>query len=803
LKNPLLITGCGIFFFFFLLLFTSRLIFLNSYVDLEEREVRQNQHRATSVYLNKIGQLNTVAGDYAGWDESHRFVQDGNTAFIKTNLANAMFPKLRLDMILFIKPSGKITYEKSVDLQTGKEKIVPSSLHSLIDKNSPLVRHSSNDSILSGVIILPEGPLLVVSRPILTSEYKGPIAGTLIMARYLGSTEIGGVAEITGLPTQFYNYNQVQLPAEIQSVRTALNDDKSVQIRRLSSDSVAGYSLIRDIYGKPALILKVKTPRNVYKQGITTIGYYVFAVLGICLLSALIGYLLYSKLTLSQRKHHESEENIKTLMELMPVGVRWSNKEGKIEYINNHFVELFGYTLADIPTINHWFSCAYPEQAYREAVFATWNEAVSEAQANALPVPPIETNVTCKDGSVRRIIINTRFIRDCTLVICTDITEHESIQNEQLKTQKLESLGVLAGGIAHDFNNILTVISGNIALAQKFLEPPHRSLKLLDEAEKAANRAAELAHQLLTFAKGGEPIKKAVSVQNLAQESLLLALRGSNVQGIIEIPDSIHAIEADEGQLSQTFNNIIINAEQAMPEGGTLTIYAENIVLADKNKQGLQPGNFVKICFADGGCGISDEDLKKIFDPYFTTKTGGTGLGLTSAYSIINKHGGYIEVNSVVGKGTVFTLYLPSIGKPFTETPAFQETLPAINLKGGAILVMDDEEMLRVFFTEILTYLGYKVTTCTNGEEAIELYKAASLSNRPYSAVIMDLTIPGGMGGKEAAQHILAFDSTASLIVASGYSNDPVMADYKQFGFCAAVAKPCKPDEIARVLSPL
>lgn len=202
-------------------------------------------------------------------------------------------------------------------------------------------------------------------------------------------------------------------------------------------------------------------------------------------------------------------------------------------------------------------------------------------------------------------------------------------------------------------------------------------------------------------------------------------------------------------QLTHLVNSIIMNAEQAMPGGGTLTVCADNIILGDRNRLGLRPGEYVKISFADRGCGICDEYQKKIFDPYFTTKPGGTGLGLTSAYSIISRHGGYIDVNSTVGKGTTFTIYIPFIGKPFSEPRINKETLSAVNHKCGAILVMDDEEMLRCFFIEMLTYLGYEVTTCNNGEEAIVLYKAASLSHRPFGAVIMDLTIPGAWEAKK------------------------------------------------------
>ncbi|MEI6306416.1 MAG: ATP-binding protein, partial [Deltaproteobacteria bacterium] len=336
-------------------------------------------------------------------------------------------------------------------------------------------------------------------------------------------------------------------------------------------------------------------------------------------------------------------------------------------------------------------------------------------------------------------------------------------------------------------------------MARMFLDSTHKSYNALVGAEKASIRATELARQLLTFARGGEPVKKMVSVQHVVNESLSMVLHGANVKGITNIPDEIHAIEADEGQISQVLHNIIINATQAMPGGGTLTVSAKNITLYAKNLMELAPGAYVCLSITDQGCGISEDDLKKIFDPYFSTKLTGNGLGLATAHSIITRHEGHISANSVIGKGTIFTIHLPSTGGPFLGEQA-EHVAEIATHSGGSILVMDDEELIRDMATVMLEEIGYQVTTCVNGSEAIALYKNALNAGNKYVAVIMDLTIPGGLGGREAAKQILAIDAAAKLIVSSGYSNDPIMSDHMAYGFIGAVAKPYRINELAQVL---
>ena len=384
------------------------------------------------------------------------------------------------------------------------------------------------------------------------------------------------------------------------------------------------------------------------------------------------------------------------------------------------------------------------------------------------------------------------------LLLKKSISEKQEMEQEILRAQKLESIGVVVGGIAHDFNNILTAISGNVSLAKMYVKPGEKAFEKLIQAEKAFLRAKDLNRQLLTFSKrGGAPVKKVVSITDLIKESVGFALRGSNVRCQYSLPDGLLLVEVDEGQINQVLNNLIINADQAMPEGGTISISGENISLEKGNELPFEEGKYVKITIKDQGIGIPKEDLTRIFDPYFTTKKKGSGLGLATAYSIVKKHGGYISVNSEPGMGTTFFLYLPASENGRLEKKDKEEK-PLTGM--GKVLVMDDEKDIRELAGEMLESIGYEVGFAKDGMEAIEIYKRALKTERPFDAVIIDLTIPGGMGGKEAIQKLHEIVPEVKAIVSSGYVSHPVMVDFKKYGFCDVIAKPYKISELSKVL---
>lgn len=380
-----------------------------------------------------------------------------------------------------------------------------------------------------------------------------------------------------------------------------------------------------------------------------------------------------------------------------------------------------------------------------------------------------------------------------------DITERKRVEEEVIKSQKLDSLGVLAGGIAHDFNNLLTGITGSISLAKILLKPEDRAYKILSDSERAAHRAAALTQQLLVFARGGEPVKRNISLNNIITEAATFASSGSRALLEFVIPGDLRPVEADPGQIGQVVNNLVLNALQAMSGGGVIHISCENVSRGHKELSKFDDTDYVKISIKDQGSGIPPEYLKKIFDPYFTTKKKGNGLGLAITHSIIKKHGGHIDLDSTPGVGSTFHIYLPASASGPVIEKEVDDSTPVFTGR-GRVLVMDDEEIIREVAGELLSCMGCEVATANDGVDALEKYKRAYDAGEPFDAVIMDLTVPGGMGGKEAVKSLLEIDPGAKAIVSSGYSNDPIMASFREYGFCEVILKPYTMKSFSSVL---
>jgi PAS domain S-box-containing protein len=490
----------------------------------------------------------------------------------------------------------------------------------------------------------------------------------------------------------------------------------------------------------------------------------------------------------------ESEEKYRDLFENANDAILVVDADLNYVDVNKKTVELFGYSREEILNMNI-LDFIPPEQKPR-------SEKEFVKLKNKESYDKFVGKLRTKEGKWLDVEVSSSpIIKDGKTIgsrdIVRDITDRKRLEEEFLKREKLESLGVLAGGIAHDFNNLLTGILGNISLAKMLTEPAGKVYARLAEAEKASLRTRDLTRQLLTFSRGGAPVKAAVNIGELIKETAAFSLSGSDVKCSYKIADNLWPAEIDTGQISQVINNLIINADQAMPEGGTITIECENVMLEPDNTFLLHAGRYVRVDIQDRGTGIREEHLSKIFDPYFTTKQKGSGLGLASAYSIVQRHNGRMTVESTLGSGTTFHVYLPAAESEKMEEDVRRDMLTRGK---GKILVVDDEAIVREVAGEMLRTMGYEVAYANDGNEAIMRYMQARQAAKPFRAVILDLTMPGGMGGKETMEKLREIDPQVKTIVSSGYSQDEVMANFRDFGFLGVVSKPYKPAELSKTL---
>ncbi len=485
-------------------------------------------------------------------------------------------------------------------------------------------------------------------------------------------------------------------------------------------------------------------------------------------------------------------------------GVIACDTSGKIDLMNQVAEQLTGWKFKDA------------ENRYIMDIFNIINSDTGEKVKN--PVDKVlssgkitglanHTLLVSHDGTEYQIADSAAPIKDNNgkikgvVLVFRDVTGEYRMQAELQKMDKLRSVGILAGGIAHDFNNIMTGLYGNLSIVKAKLSRDHSEFKFLEKAENSMDRAIRLTKQLLTFAKGGKPVLEKTALSPLIEEMVNFDLSGSDVRLVFDAADDLWMAEIDKGQIQQVLSNITINAVQAMPDGGNLYISLNNMEIAESMIADLAPGKYIKIMVKDEGCGIDEPNLHRIFDPYFTTRGMGNGLGLAVAYSIIKQHGGHIKAMSEPAKGAVFILYLPAFQERHnaeeSENAEDTECVDDLSVeehtaaeKSVRILIMDDDEAIRMVVAEMLEAIGFLSESAVNGEQTVEMYRMAMDRGEPFDLIIMDLTIKGGMGGKKAVHEILMIDPDASVIISSGYAGDPVMANYAEYGFKGIITKP-------------
>lgn len=502
-----------------------------------------------------------------------------------------------------------------------------------------------------------------------------------------------------------------------------------------------------------------------------------------------------------------SEERWKFAIEGSGDGVwDWSAKTNRV-LLSKRWWEMLGYEDYEErePLLEDWLNFVHPDDLPKIAAVQQANEK-HEQKAFAF-----EHRLRCQDGSWKWVLNRGMVVRRDpsgrplrVLGTHTDISALKQAEEDRLVLGKLESTGVLAGGIAHDFNNLLTAIVLNLNLARYNQGSIDDRLSYVKSAEKAALAARGLTQQLITFAKGGASVVGLSDIKELLNDAVPLTLSGSNVKAEMSIQEALWSAEVDAGQIGQVIRNLVLNAREAMPDGGVVRVTAENVVLDSGAVRGLDAGEYLRIEIADEGEGIAREDLAKIFDPYFSTKQRGPqkgmGLGLTICHSIILKHRGSLTVDSVPGQGTTFRIHIPATRSKVDQSADSVPPFPVRAEAPSRILVMDDEETVRDTVERTLQEMGHIVRSFKDGESAIDGYTNASKYGGDWDIVLLDLTIPGGMGGRETLNALKKINANVRAIVMTGYSNDEIMSNYATEGFKAVLTKPFTADALKTVI---
>ncbi len=834
----------------FALLFTGMIVtayrVLNEgFLRIEEDFSFQSSQRLHAGIESLEDVLRSLSGDWAHWDDTYDFVLTADPSYVEENLTALSLANLNLNLVVILDTEGSIVFGTGFDLEEQAKMDLPSGIQRYIESGDPLVTHDPDDpdSCHTGFLAMDENVAIVASRPILDNHMEGPSRGVLIFGFYLDHVLVGRLESALRHPLHFQPVQETTLDPFHQDVLRRLTRKNLSHVSDFTPDHLQGYTLINDIEGEPALLARYTLPRDIYREGRRSVqilatwmllsgiafGLVVFAVLHRFVLSriariahgaeairknpgmaasietegrdeiAALGHSLNGMLDAIRDSHlrlASEKEQLSVTLRSIGDGVIATDAEGRIRLMNRVAEWFIGRTEADAAGQLLSDAVNLFDERTRDLLA---NPVAPFLEAPASAAPSRQVILVPHSGEERLIELRGAAVLDeagrptGVVLVFRDITESRRIAEDRLQANKLESLGVLAGGIAHDFNNILTAITANISMARINMEQTDEFEEYLASAEQAAMDATGLTHQLLTFAKGGEPVKRLMNLHELIRESATLAARGRPAKCECDIADSLWPAHVDDGQIRQVLHNLVINAADAMPTGGVIRVSAHNA------ERGHSPADTPTICISveDQGTGIPDAHRDRIFDPYFTTKQKGSGLGLATTYSIVRKHDGYIQLQSTSGKGSRFEVYLPAAPD---ESPAHTGRSDKIVRGTGRILVVDDQADILKVVSSVLKRAGYTTTTTEEGSEAVNEYLDAYHSGQPFDAVLMDLTIPGGMGGLETLAKMRDIDPDVRAIVASGYSNDPVLADFKRHGFRAALVKPFGSAELSAIV---
>ncbi len=812
--------------------------------DIQETELREASNLFDRIENNfeREKESNGLMGySWAYWDETYNYVQQPNYAYIQDNLNQASLGDLNVSLIVLVNEAGESVLQYEYDTYNRSLSQLPTDTLDLILRE-PMLQDRSDSSHVECVMLLPSGPYIITAWSIMHSDSTGPSAGTLIFGKLIDSTVAADLSASCGVPISLSSVNGPLAGTEQRALDDMLNSSGQY-ITDADESTALCFGLIEDVNGRPAVMITTQMSREAYAQGMSSLSMmsiiiivFGMVILNIVLLSmnkVVISRLtrleddvrrigdgrssmrmtqvsgkdeihslsaeintLISSLDRQNKELQESEGRYKSIMEQSIGAILIVDpSSGSILKANRAFYKLFGYREEDLTNLQ--LSSIRPQN--RQML-----EAMLQRIQTEQFVVGAELVLQHQNGKEMTIELTGGMIeyegRKAACITGWDVSERQQMEAANDKMEKLEAVGNLAGGIAHDFNNLLTGIMGNITLLREQLGPSSQARQRLDDTEVAATRAKEIAQGLLSLSKGGEPIRQSMELVELLRSWASFSMQGTNIECKFDLPSDTWSVNADPGQISRVFFNLFINARDAMPQGGVLEVTAKNCDRIPAASRGVTSGRYVQVEVKDTGNGIAPAILQKIFEPYFTTKTTGSGMGLYVAYATVKRHEGQIEVESTQGVGTTFRILLPASDAPTAPVPQANKVPVPLCLGNARVLIMDDQDAVLGVTSEILMELGYEVGMARDGQEALDMYKRSMDEGSKFSAVIMDLTIPQGMGGREAIRRLLEMDPSARAIVSSGYSTDPIMANPSAYGFIGVLPKPYRLDEVAQAV---
>jgi len=833
----------------------SQTVFMRGFANVETRQMQDQVKRAQAAIAQNLAELDADVFSYSSWDDTVAFMETSDQAYVDSNLPDSFYTGFKANVAVFVKTDGTVVYGQGYDLQKGQPTSLPAGLSNYLTPDSPLVRLSSVGSKVDGILMLPEGPMLVSSQPILAGNGTGPVRGAVLIGRWLDASRIAELSAQTLLSLHFVPVDAAGLPADVRQATVATSPPGNAIVARPDAHTVAGYAVLNDVFGQPALVLRVDTPRDVYAEGSTSIRYFIYALVGILLVFGLATSRVLETLVLSrvarltatvrgarsgegkrtpitlkgkdelselaqtidsgffelesmreelEQRHQElarSEEHFRALIMNSSDLIAVMDANGTMQFQSPSSERILGYRPEELEGKSafdfvHPGDLATSQRAFAELMREEWD-----------PSQMLETRFRHKDGSWRTLeMMGKRLDGPSGELLCIlnsrDVTERKHLEEEHLRlerqlqqSQRLESLGILAGGIAHDFNNILTGVLGNADLALNELSPSTLARENLLEIMAASHRAADLCRQMLAYSGRGHFVVGPLDLGALVTDmvDLLRSTISKKARLDLRLGKDLPFMHGDASQISQVVMNLVMNASEALgDEDGVITISTRLLECSREHlrrtyaAKDLTPGAYLVLEVSDTGSGMDRETQERIFEPFYTTKFTGRGLGLAAVQGIVRGHKGALMVSSEPGEGTTFTIMLPA---PPAEAGA---QLPKIAEKvddwqgRGTVLLVDDEETIRTLGARMLKRLGFEFLLAADGRQALQIY---SQHLGEISLVLLDLTMPH-MDGEETFRELRLLDPQVPVVLSSGYSEQEVTSRLAGQNVAGFVQKP-------------